>query len=184
MTQPKNWPKKKYKVIYSDPPWSFKTRSDKGKDRSADKHYSCMSLDDICRLPVCDITDDSGCVLLLWTTAPFLQKSFKVIEAWGFTYKTVGFTWAKQNKVSPSFFIGMGYWTRSNAEFCLLCTRGSPKRAAKDVESLIISPRREHSRKPEIYDRIERLVKGPYLELFARTTSPGWDSWGNEINKF
>jgi N6-adenosine-specific RNA methylase IME4 len=81
--------------------------------------------------------------------------------------------------------VGMGYWTRANSEVCLLATRGKPKRLNADVRQGIIEPRREHSRKPDcVPGRIERLVAGPYLELFARTTRPGWDSWGNETDKF
>jgi len=81
--------------------------------------------------------------------------------------------------------MGLGYWTRANSEVCLLATRGKPKRKHADVRQAILEPRREHSRKPDcVYDRIERLVDGPYLELFARQTRPGWDSWGLEVNKF
>src|SRR5271167_3968614 len=79
----------------------------------------------------------------------------------------------------------IGYWTLSSSEVCLLGTRGKPKRLNADVRQGIISPDREHSRKPDgIHDRIERLVAGPYLELFARQTRPGWSAWGNEVNKF
>jgi N6-adenosine-specific RNA methylase IME4 len=79
----------------------------------------------------------------------------------------------------------MGYWTRANTEPCLLATRGRPKRLNADVRQAIIEPRREHSRKPDgIHKRIERLVAGPYLELFARQQRPGWDVWGNEVDKF
>jgi len=79
----------------------------------------------------------------------------------------------------------MGYWTRANPEQCLLATRGHPKRIGRDVRRWIDAPRREHSRKPdEIYERIERLVDGPYLEMFARQTRDGWDAWGNETDKF
>ena len=112
------------------------------------------------------------CVLFLWATDPLLPKALDLIKAWGFTYKTVGFCWAKTNKradldaLSPDdFFTGLGYWSRANVEQCLLATCGSPPRMAKDVKRLIISPRREHSRKPDqVYDRIERLARGPYLE--------------------
>jgi N6-adenosine-specific RNA methylase IME4 len=97
---------------------------------------------------------------------------YEVIDAWGFEYKTVGFYWAKE----PLTWFGTGYWTRANPEQCLLATKGSPHRKNADVRKLIISPRRQHSRKPdEIYDYIERLCEGPYLELFARQTHPGWD---------
>jgi len=95
---------------------------------------------------------NKDCILLMWTTDPFLQKSFEVIESWGFTYKTVGFVWAKLNRKSSGWFKGTGYWTRANPEYCLLATRGAPKRVSKNIDTLVISRRREHSRKPdEIY---------------------------------
>ncbi|MCB1992301.1 MAG: hypothetical protein KDG49_12655, partial [Geminicoccaceae bacterium] len=127
--------------------------------------------------------------LLMWATDPLLHRAFEVIEAWGFTYKTVGFYWVKLNKTAgtlvfdrKSFFTGMGFWTRANPELCLLATRGKPKRRSAAVPKLIVSPRREHSRKPdEAYAAIERLADGPYLELFARQTRPGWDAWGNQL---
>jgi len=175
---------KKYNVIYADPPWSFKTFSDKGKDRSPENHYNVMSLQDICNLPVNNISNDDS-VLLMWVVDPLLDKAFKVIEAWGFKYKTVGFTWAKTNKKSMGFFTGLGYWTRGNPEMCLLATKGKPKRISKSVPQLVVEQRREHSRKPDImYNHIENLLQGPYVELFARTQRPGWDSWGNQTDKF
>ena len=174
-----------YKVIYADPPWTFATYSRKGKGRSAEAHYDCMSLTDIMALPVIQWAADD-CVLLLWTTDPLLEKAFEIIRAWGFTYKTVGFYWAKLNKPTPSvsdggFFTGLGFWTRANPELCLLATRGKPRRKRADVRKLIVSPRREHSRKPdEAYDRIEALCEGPYLELFARFARPDWDCWTDD----
>ena len=175
---------KKYNVIYADPPWSFKTFSDKGKDRSPENHYNVMSLQDICNLPVNNIANDNS-VLLMWVVDPLLDKAFKVIDAWGFKYKTVGFTWAKTNKKSLGFFTGLGYWTRGNPEMCLLATKGKPKRISKSVPQLVVEQRREHSRKPDImYNHIENLLQGPYIELFARTKRPGWDSWGNQTEKF
>ena len=175
----------KYKVIYADPPWYFKSRSKKGEGRNATKHYNCMEWFDIFNLPVHHLRHPEGTVLFLWVTDPFLSKAMYLIERWGFEYKTVAFTWAKTNKKSPGFFKGLGYWTRANPEMCLLATRGKPKRIDKNVDQLIISKLREHSRKPdEIYTRIEKLVKGPYIELFARTQRKGWDAWGNEVGKF
>ena len=175
---------KKYNVIYADPPWTFKTFSDKGKDRSPENHYNVMSLQDICNLPVNKIANDNS-VLLMWVVDPLLDKAFKVIEAWGFKYKTVGFTWAKTNRKSMGFFTGLGYWTRGNPEMCLLATKGKPKRISKSVPQLVVEQRREHSRKPDImYNHIENLLQGPYVELFARTQRPGWDSWGNQTDKF
>ena len=175
---------KKYSVIYADPPWSFKTYSDKGKDRSPENHYNVMNFKDICNLPVNNIANDNS-VLLMWVIDPLLDKAFKVIDAWGFKYKTVGFTWAKTNKKSLGFFTGLGYWTRGNPEMCLLATKGKPKRISKSVPQLVVDQRREHSRKPDImYKHIENLLDGPYIELFARTKRKGWDCWGNQTDKF
>jgi len=178
MDLPKN---KKYGVIYADPPWLFKTRSDKGKDKSPEKHYPCMSLADIISLPVSDIAKPDS-VLLMWVCDPLLDQAFKVIDAWGFKFKTVGFTWAKTNRKSLGFFTGLGYWTRGNPEMCLLATKGRPKRIAKDVSQLVVSERRRHSEKPLLHKEIERLVDGPYIELFARQKPyENWDYWGNEV---
>ena len=172
---------KKYNIIYSDPPWTFTTRSDKGKGKSPENHYDCMSLKDICNLPVNNIAE-KDCVLFMWVVDPLLHKAFEVIKAWGFEYKTVAFTWAKQNRKSPGFFTGLGYWTRGNPEMCLLATRGRPKRIHKDVAQLVISERRKHSEKPLLHREIERLCEGPYIELFARKkTRDHWDFWGNEV---
>ena len=182
---------KKYGVIYADPPWRFKNFSDKGEGRNAISHYDCMTIDEICAMPIGDFAAED-CVLLLWAVDPLLPQAFKVIESWGFTFKTVGFYWAKLNKnlstgerSERDFFCGLGYWTRANVEQCLLATRGSPDRLARDVRRLIVEPRREHSRKPDsVFKRIERLVAGPYLELFGRETRPGWDSLGDQVNLF
>ena len=174
----------KYGAILIDPPWTFKTYSDKGKGRSAEQHYSCMSISDLAFM---DIPAAPDCALFLWTTDPMLPKALELMGEWGFQYKTIAFTWAKPNHNTDRsyWFTGMGYWTRSNPEMCLLGTRGKPKRIHKDVRQLIVAPRREHSRKPdEIYERIERLVGGPYLEMFARQRRLGWDAWGNETDKF
>jgi N6-adenosine-specific RNA methylase IME4 len=146
-----------------------------------------MSLADIQALPVAEWAADN-CILLLWTTDPLLDKAFQIISAWGFTYKTVGFYWTKLKRAEASFdensfFTGLGFWTRANPELCLLATRGRPHRRRADVRKLIVSPRREHSRKPdEAYERIEALCEGPYLEMFARFPRAGWDSWAVETN--
>ena len=116
---------KKYNIIYSDP-WTFTTRSDKGKGKSPENHYNCMSLKDICNLPVNNIAE-KDCVLFMWVVDPLLHKAFEVIRN-RTEYKTVAFTWAKQNRKSPGFFTGLGYWTRGNPEMCLLATKGRPKR--------------------------------------------------------
>jgi N6-adenosine-specific RNA methylase IME4 len=184
-------PTKRYGVIYADPPWNFKNFSEKGTGRNAVAHYQCMDFDQIAAMQP-QRWGAKDCVLFLWATDPLLPKALELIAAWGFAYKTIGFYWAKTNKradlgaLSPDdFFTGLGYWSRANVEQCLLATRGSPPRMAKDVKRLVISPRREHSRKPDqIYSRIERLTRGPYLELFARQSRPGWDRWGDQVGLF
>jgi N6-adenosine-specific RNA methylase IME4 len=174
-----------YGVVLADPPWHFRVRSPKGEGRSASRHYGVMSLDHIKALPVTDLAAADS-ALFMWVIDSMLPEALSVIHAWGFTYKTVAFTWAKTNSAGPGYFTGMGYWTRCNPEQCLLATRGSPKRLHKDVRQLVVAPRRQHSRKPdEIRERIERLVAGPYLELFARSRRPGWDvAFSDEAEKF
>lgn len=119
----------------------------------------------------------------MWATFPMLKEALEVIEAWGFTYKTVAFNWVKQNKSGVGLFMGLGNWTRSNSEICLLAVKGKPKRVSAGVHSIILSPLQRHSRKPdETRDRIVELMGDlPRIELFARETAPGWDSWGNEV---
>ena len=172
---------KRYGLILSDPPWSYATWSDKGKGRSASAWYDTMSLDDICAIPVAEQVADNS-VLLMWAIDSMLPHALRVIDSWGFTYKTVGFYWVKTTK-QGKYFMGMGHWTRTNPEMCLLATRGKPHRKSAAVRKLIVASRREHSRKPdEAYERIEQLVDGPYLEMFARQRHPGWDAWGNEVD--
>lgn len=186
-------PAEKFDVIYADPPWTFRTWSNEGKDRSPEKHYDCMSLADIRALPVSDIAADN-CALFLWVTDPLLPEGLKLMEAWGFKFKTIAFVWAKLNKSAPptlwtenDLFTGLGYWTRANPELCLLGTRGKPKRVSKSVRRLVVSPRREHSRKPdEIAEKIDDLMgrDTSKIELFARTGRTGWTTWGNDVAKF
>ena len=135
------FPKKKYQIIYADPPWLFRVRSEKGNKRSATNHYDVMSVQDIKDMPVQDIADEN-CILFLWVTFPNLIEGIDTIEAWGFTYKTCAFNWVKRNKREHSWFWGMGYWTRSNGEICLLATKGSPKRMSKSVHQSAPKPNR------------------------------------------
>ena len=138
--------------------------------------------EDISQLPIKDLSKDN-CVLFLWATWPNLQHAFKVLESWGFTYRTIGWIWIKANRSGFGFFTGMGYYTRSNTEPCLLAVKGQMPVARHDIQALIYSPVREHSRKPiDQYRKIEALYPDmKYLELFARRKRDGWDSWGNEI---
>lgn len=174
---------KTYNIIYGDPPWAYKVWSKKGQGRSAESHYPTMDINDICALPVSSIAAQD-CALFLWVTFPVLPEVFKVLEAWGFKYKTVAFVWVKRNRKTPSLFWGMGHWTRANAEICLLATKGHPKRISAGVHQIIESPIEEHSKKPnETRSRIVELVGDlPRVELFARQATPGWDIWGNEVD--
>ena len=141
-----------------------------------------MSIKDICNLSV-DKIADKDCVLFMWMTFPTLVEGLKVLESWGFKYKTVAFVWIKQNKKAPSLFWGLGFWTRANAEICILATKGNPKRVSAKVHQVIISPVEEHSKKPdETRKRIVELLGDiPRIELFARQKVQDWDSWGNEV---
>lgn len=178
---------RKYRAIYADPPWSFRNWSAKGTGRNAVSHYDCLDFQSLSALPVARIAADD-CALFLWVTDPLLPKAIQLIEAWGFEYKTVAFYWVKLNsaaKHDADYFTGLGYWTRANPEQCLLATRGKPSRLAKDMRRLCLERRREHSRKPDVVrERIERLVAGPYIELFARETKSGWDCWGDQVGLF
>jgi len=179
-----NFPKKRYDVIYADPPWRFKTWSERGKGKSAEKHYQCQDLNWIKSLPIQSISKED-CILFLWITFPFLDKASEVMESWGFKYKGLGFVWVKKNKVADSWFWGCGYWTRQNPEVCLIGTRGKPKRQDAGVHSVVDSRIGKHSEKPaEVRNRIERLMgeNVKRIELFARQKTPGWDVWGDDID--
>lgn len=178
----------KFAVIYIDPPYRFTVRSVKGMGRSP--KYPTMKLADMVKLPVGAIAGQD-CVLLMWVTYPCLEQGLALGKAYGFTYKTVAFTWVKNTLqgmraktiriITDDFnwHIGQGYWTRSNAEICMLFTRGKPKRKSKSVRQLIVAPVTRHSEKPsEAYERIEQLLDGPYVELFARRQRAGWVSLG------
>lgn len=172
---------KKYNVIYADPPWRYQ---DKGCSGSAESHYNTMKIGDICNLPVKDIADENA-VLFMWVTYPMLSEGLKLIEAWGFKYKTIGFQWIKTNKKNKStFFFGLGRWTRGNTECCLIATRGKIGRVSNSISQLIIEPIQHHSKKPDVVrEKIVELVGDlPRIELFARNQSDGWDVWGNEVS--
>lgn len=173
---------KKYNIIYADPPWAYRTYSKKGQGRSAESHYPTMNIEDIKALPVGELAD-KDCALFLWITFPCLYEALEVLEAWGFSYKTVAFVWVKQNRKNDDLFTGMGYWTRANAEICILATKGHPRRVNAGVRQVILSHVEEHSKKPdEARDRIVQLMGDlPRIELFARQSPEGWDVWGNEV---
>lgn len=167
-----------YGAILCDPPWRFTTydRKKAVASRGPDP-YPTMTLDELMALPVATMSA-ADCALFMWVVDSHLDQALRLGTAWGFTYKTIGFIWDKNR-------MGMGFWTRKEAEVCLLFTRGKPKRLSGGVRQIIREPRREHSRKPEgQYQRVVALVGGPYLELFARQERPNWAAWGNETTKF
>ena len=178
-----------FSVILADPPWRFRNWNMREQAKLGEKWgrkngrpvYDTLNTEEICALPVADIADRNS-VLFLWATYPKLPDALRVVEAWGYTYKTVAFTWAKQNPSGMGWIMGLGYWTRGNAEICLLATRGKPRRASKRVRNLVIAPRREHSRKPdEVYLGIEQLMGDvSRVELFARHPRKGWTHWGDQ----
>lgn len=172
-------PTNKYQIIYADPPWSYK---DQGCHGTMANHYNGMSMEEMKNLPIAEIAD-KDCTLFMWTTYPFLRESLDLIEAWGFTYKTIAFNWIKKNKSDSGFFFGLGRWTRGNGEPCLLATKGKPKRINNSISQLIFAPLTKHSRKPpEVRDKIVELVGDlPRIELFARQKAEGWQTWGNEL---
>lgn len=169
----------KYQAIYADPPWDYQQCRLSG---SAKKHYPTMRIEELCALPVAEIAD-RDCALFLWATFPQLPEALRLIQAWGFVYKTVAFVWLKQNRKALTWFYGLGFWTRSNAEVCLLATKGHPKRQSAGIHQLVISPVERHSKKPdEVREKIVELMGDvPRIELFARQQTPGWDVWGNEV---
>ncbi|MBO1872200.1 DNA methyltransferase [Lachnoanaerobaculum sp. Marseille-Q4761] len=170
---------KKYSIIYADPPWKYERSKVQG---AAENHYPTMSIEELCVLPVSEIAE-KDCVLFLWATFPQLKEALQLIKAWGFQYKTVAFVWLKTNRKADTWFYGLCFWTRGNAEICLLATKGHPKRKAANIHQLIISPVEAHSKKPDAArEKITALMGDlPKIELFARKESPGWDIWGNEV---
>lgn len=162
---------KKYRVIYADPPWSYNDKQDTAQLGGAVKHYPTMPLEDICAIP---IPAAKEAVLFLWTTSPMLEDAFKVINAWGFRYKS-SFIW---DKVAHA----MGHYNSVRHEFLLIATRGScTPDEPRLLDSVVSIERTEHSRKPkEFRDMIDMLYPiGERLELFAREAAEGWDAWGN-----
>lgn len=167
------FPEKKYSVIYADPPWNYAAGGKTLSHNEAGRHLfpsgSGYSRRRLSSVPVGHIHD--------------LAVALETIRRWGFQYKTAAFVWVKRNRKSPSWFWGLGNWTRANAEICLLATKGKPKRASASVHSIINAPIGRHSEKPaETRDRIAQLAGGvSMIELFARKTAPGWDSWGDVV---
>lgn len=190
------WPtSEKFQVILADPPWSFETFSKKGIEKSAERHYDTMTFDELCSLPVPEVTAERA-ALFMYTTWPVLidhkKLFYEVVDAWGFRPSGLAWEWIKFNKATGKFAFGGGYGTRKNVEPCVLCIKkkgksgiAKPKLKSRSVRDMIFAQRREHSRKPdEHYAIIEQMFDGPYLELFGRTPVEGWSRWGNDTERF
>ena len=174
----------KYNIIYADPPWqyNFSAKLDNKKIHGcAEQHYNTLSLDELKLLPIKQMAD-INCALLLWVTFPKLQEGLELLKSWGFIYKTVAFTWVKiGNNGKPRKLLG--FYTRSNAEICLLGIKGSMHRIDTGVSQVIFSKLQHHSKKPdETRIRIVKLFGDlPRIELFSRDIFDGWDNFGNEL---
>ena len=173
---------KKYQIIYADPPWAYrKSGGIKSARGLAKSHYPTMALKNIKRLNIPSITD-KNCYLFLWVTAPRIQEGLEVLNAWGFEFFTIVFTWVKLNKKNKtSLFWGMGNATRANPEYVLLGRRGKLERKARNIHSVVLSPIMRHSQKPqEVRNRIEKLYGDlPRIELFARSSQKVENGWVN-----
>ena len=180
---------KKYNVIYADPPWKYKQKKCNG---AAENHYATMSLRQMMRVPISHIAD-TNCCLLLWCTSPMIPRAVKLMKHWGFNYCTFFFVWVKTKRSQPHVPVcGLGNWTRSSTEVCLLGVKGKPLRFRKSrsVAQVIMEPRRDHSRKPEtarrrIIDFFGNHDNTKKIELFSRDPrNTEWDVWGLETEKY
>lgn len=175
-----------YGAILADPPWMFENWSKEGEWKNANRHYPCMPLPALKSLRVVsglDFACAENCALVMWATFPMLPEALELMREWGFVYKSGG-AWGKLAR-NGNLAFGAGYLYRSAAELWLLGTRGSPQVRSHSIRNLIMAERREHSRKPDqMHIDIERMFDGPYLEMFSRQRRDGWDSWGNEVDKF
>jgi len=187
MTELIPFPNKKYRVIYSDPPWQFRSKELQlyGGKRftSMDKHYPTQDKEWIKNLPVRSISEDD-CALFLWATDAHLSEAINTIENWGFKYVTVAFVWEKLTSKGKTA-ANLGAWTMKNYELCLFGTRGKmlQYKCVNNIYQKVAAERKSHSEKPmKVRKNIESLFGNvSRIELFARDRFPGWDAWGNEV---
>jgi N6-adenosine-specific RNA methylase IME4 len=171
--EPPALPTGPFRVIVADPPWATRVRGDDPSQRRSPP-YPTMTVDAICALGVGEIAHADS-MLWLWSTNVDLPAAFRVVEAWGFSYRTM-LTWAKPH-------IGVGDYLRGQTEQCLLATRGRPTLTLTNQSTLLMAPVREHSRKPdEFYELVEALCPGSKVELFCRYPRPGWAAHGDGIS--
>lgn len=176
-------PRASYGFAMVDPAWTFRNRSKKGEGKNPVKHYRCSPIDEIRALPIRDLFDRDG-IVWLWATNPLLEAAVDVMRGWGVTFKTSG-CWMKVSRTGKMMW-GPGYILRGCGEPFLIGTVGKPKFIARNVPSVIVGVRREHSRKPdEAYAHAERMVGDvPKIEIFSRALRSGWDTMGDEAGKF
>ena len=183
----KNFSGKKFSTVLADPPWQFQNRTGKmAPEHKRLNRYSTMSLSEICELPVEAITTETA-HLYLWVPNALMPDGIKVLQSWGFTYKT-NLIWYKIRKDGGPDRRGVGFYFRNVTEMILFGVKGKSPRTlppGRSQENIILSRKREHSRKPdEQYQLIESCSWGPYVELFARGTRDGWHSWGDQADDY
>ncbi len=178
------FPSGQFGTILVDPPWAYEMYSEKGHAKSPYAHYDCMTLNELKSLrDYLDFATTPNAVLFMWGVFPMIPQALELIDHWGFKYKTGG-AWHKKTKHGKDAF-GTGYIFRSACEPYFIATRGNPTIKNRSTRNIIEASVREHSRKPDcVYDIIENLFDGAYLELFARTQRKNWTSWGNQTDKF
>ena len=172
---------KKYNIIYADPPWSYRNMGN--IQATANSHYNTMKQKDIEDMgETIKKISDKNCMLFLWVTFPKLQEGLDTIKAWGFEYKTIGFNWIKKNKNGTIFF-GVGWYTKSNSEICLIGVKGKPFKQSNSISQIVETIREEHSKKTAIVRNkiVDFCGDLPRIELFARQQVEGWDCWGDEV---
>ncbi len=186
------FPDKKYQIIYADPPWRLNNPGIAFPSRRVERHYPTMMVREICLLPVGTIAD-KDCMLFMWVICIKLNEFDRVIQSWGFEYKTVAFVWIKENQKNGKItrpFIGMGNYTRANAELCIVATKGHPHIIDHSISQIVFSPRGRHSEKPDVIRKkiVQLCGDLPRIELFARpkidlfgSNTNGWNVWGNEV---
>jgi site-specific DNA-methyltransferase (adenine-specific) len=195
MRRPSNSMQKKYQIIYADPPWQYGSKELYGdkingykngqrkRFANIERKYSTMDIPAICSMPVNDLSD-KDCAIFLWVTDSHLKEGIKVIESWGFKYKTIAFVWLKKYTTGTRVY-NFAPWTLKSTEICLLGIRGTMGKYKKSncIKQLVEADRTTHSKKPdEVRQRIAELFGDlPRIELFAREKTPGWDVWGNEV---
>jgi N6-adenosine-specific RNA methylase IME4 len=174
---------KKFSIVYADPPWDYKGQEQHAgaggfATGGAISHYNTMTLEDLKKIDVVSHCE-KDCLLFMWATSPHLDQAIDLLKAWGFQWATVGFVWDKQ-RINP------GFYTMSQIELCLIGKRGKipQPRGARNIRQFVSEIRGEHSTKPsEVRSRIEQMFPShAKLEMFARTVTPGWDVWGNEVS--